>query len=160
ARTLVAAGPGTEVRGPFHFRSAAFWARRFAHETLLHRADAALAAGTPFVVDPEVALDALDEWMELDVLPQHFDLRPEKRELLAPGRTLALEATDADTAWFVDLSGPVITWRRGTGEAAVTVRAPLTELLLLVYQRRDGTGPAVSGDSALLALWLHHVAFG
>ncbi|GAA2868812.1 maleylpyruvate isomerase family mycothiol-dependent enzyme [Pseudonocardia halophobica] len=160
AATLRAAGPGAEVWGPFHFRSTTFWARRFAHETLMHRADTALAAGTPFAVEPEVALDAVDEWMELDVLPQHFDLRPEKRDLLAPGRTLALEATDRDAAWFVDLTGPVITWRRGAGEAAVTVRAPLTDLLLLIYRRHDGAGLQVAGDAALLDLWLHHVAFG
>jgi uncharacterized protein (TIGR03083 family) len=160
AAALRAAGPDTEVWGPFHFRSTTFWARRFAHETLMHRADAALAAGTPFVVQPEVALDAVDEWMELDVLPQHFDIRPGKRDLLAPGRTVALEATDVDAAWFVDLTGPLITWRRGTGAAAVTVRAPLTELLLLIYRRRDGAGPEVDGDAALLDLWLGHVAFG
>jgi uncharacterized protein (TIGR03083 family) len=159
AAALRAAGPGTEVWAPFHFRRTAFWARRFAHETLVHRADAALAAGAPFVVDPEVALDAVDEWMELDVLPQHFDIHPEKLEMLAPGRTLALEATDVDAAWFVDLAGPLITWRRGTGAAAVTVRARLTDLLLLVYRRRDEVGLEVGGDVALLDLWLRHVAF-
>jgi uncharacterized protein (TIGR03083 family) len=160
AATLRAAGPGTAVWGPFHFRSTTFWARRFAHETLVHRADAALAAGTPFVVEPEVALDAVDEWMELDVLPQHFELRPEKRELLGAGRTLALEATDVGAAWSVDLTGPVLSWRRGAGGAAVTVRAPLTELLRLVYRRRDPEGLEVAGDAALLDLWLRHVAFG
>ena len=73
---------------------------------------------------PAVVVDAIDEWMELDVMPAHFELTPRKRELLGPGRTLAFAATDTDAAWFVDLTGDVITWRRGAGAAAVTVRAP------------------------------------
>lgn len=44
----------------------------------------------------EVALDAVDEWMELDAFPQHCDIEPGKRELLGPGRALAFEATDVE----------------------------------------------------------------
>lgn len=46
----------------------AFWARRFAHEAAIHRADAALAAGIAFGADGDVTVDALDEWMELGAL--------------------------------------------------------------------------------------------
>ena len=157
-----AAGPDAEVWGPFDYRHPAFWARRFANETLIHRADATLAAGVGFAAATDVALDAVDEWMELDALPQHFDLKPQKRELLGPGRTIALEATDAATAWFVDLSGDVITWRRGQEPAAVTVRGPLTDLLMLIYRRTapPADGIEVLGDEGLLELWLGHVAFG
>lgn len=42
-----------------------------AHETVIHRTDATLAVGLDFVVAEEVAVDAFDEWMELDSLPQH-----------------------------------------------------------------------------------------
>jgi hypothetical protein len=42
-----------------------FYARRFAHETVIHRADATFAVGAQFTVDQEVAFDALDEWIEL-----------------------------------------------------------------------------------------------
>jgi uncharacterized protein (TIGR03083 family) len=162
ADTLRAAGPGVEVWGPFHYRSTSFWARRFTNETVVHRADANLAAGTEFAVSPEVALDVIDEWLELDVLPQHFDITPRKRELLGPGRTLAFEAADADAAWFVDLTGEVITWHRGSGDAAVTVRAPLTELLLMLYRRRDpyGTDIKITGNAELLDFWYGYVGFG
>ena len=45
---------------------------------------------------------------------------------------------------------------------SVTVRAPLTDLLLLVYRRRPphGEGVEVLGDDGLLDFWLGLVAFG
>jgi uncharacterized protein (TIGR03083 family) len=160
AETLREAGPDTKVWTPLDLEgTTSFWARRFAYETLVHRTDATLAAGTEFAVDKDVAVGAIDEWMELDALPKHFEYHPEKRDLLGPGRTLAFEAADA--AWFVDLTGDVITSRRAKEKAAVTVRASLTDLLLVLYRRRsvDGGGVKITGDRELLDFWLGHVGF-
>src|SRR5215813_9365433 len=46
---------------------AGFWIRRMAHETLVHRADAQLAAGAEPepLIEAEVAADAIDEWLML-----------------------------------------------------------------------------------------------
>ena len=159
AAALGEAGPDAEVWTPFELGGMPFWARRFAHETLMHRADAMLAAGAPFEVAADVAVDALDEWMELDAHPVHFDLDPAKREILGAGRTVALVADEGE-GWFVDLTGEVNTWRRGGGAAAVSVRAPLRELLLMVYRRRTPDAMTVAGDANLLHHWLGHVAFG
>ncbi len=72
--------------------------------------------GVPFTVGQEVALDAIDEWMELGSLPMHFDVHPWMRELLGPGRTLHLHATDTppelSADWVIDPTGDVIAWRR------------------------------------------------
>lgn len=116
---------------------------------------------TEFTVAEDVALDAIDEWMELDSLPKHFEYKPQKRDLLGPGRTLGLEATDAAAAWFIDLTGDVITWRRAHDKAAVTVRASLTDLLLAIYLRKPvhSNGIEIAGDGELLDLWLGHVGF-
>jgi uncharacterized protein (TIGR03083 family) len=166
ADALREAGPDARVWTPMGPGSMRFWARRFAHETVVHRADATLAAGAPFTVDTEVALDALDEWMELGSLPQMFEFHPERRELLAPGRTLHLHATDtppeAGAEWVVDLTGDRLAWRRAHERSAVAVRGPLSALLLLVYGRRsvDDSGVEVFGDRGLLELWLGRVAFG
>jgi hypothetical protein len=64
--------------------------------------------------------------------------------------------------WVVDLTGDAITWRRAHEKAAVAVRAPLTDLLLLIYKRRParGEGIAVFGDADLLDFWLDRVSFG
>ncbi|MQA86294.1 MAG: maleylpyruvate isomerase family mycothiol-dependent enzyme [Streptosporangiales bacterium] len=168
ADTLRAAGPDAKVWTPVPRGEATpvFWARRFTHETVIHRADATLAVGADFTVDEEVAVDALDEWMELGSLPEIFDVHPEQRELLGPGRTLHLHATDtapeAAAEWVIDLTGDTIVWHRAHHKAAVAVRGPLTDLLLVVYRRRPARseGIEILGDAQLLDFWLDRVGFG
>jgi uncharacterized protein (TIGR03083 family) len=87
ASTLRAAGPDAPVWTPVPAGTARFYARRFTHETAVHRADATLALGFSYTLDEEVAADAIDEWMELGSLPMHFEIHPWMRELLGPGRT-------------------------------------------------------------------------
>ncbi|OLR94596.1 maleylpyruvate isomerase family mycothiol-dependent enzyme [Actinokineospora bangkokensis] len=158
AEALLEVGPGVDMWAPFDLDGSTFWARRFANETLVHRADATLAVGLPFTAAPGVLAESLDEWMDLDVQPEHFTITPRKRDLLGPGRAVALEAPGA--RWFVDLTGEVITWDRGDRRAAVTARGSLADLLLLVYRRVPASAVEVEGDAALLDFWLDHVAFG
>lgn len=166
AAALREAGPDAPLWTPFGHGTAAFVARRFAHEAAVHRADATLAAGTPYELDPEVAADAIDEWLELGSLPRMLESFPQRRALLGPGRTVHLHATDTpaglDAEWVVDLTGAVPTWRRAHEKSAVAVRGPLTDLLLLVYRRRrvEETGAEVFGDRDLLDSWLAANAFG
>lgn len=166
AATLRAAGPEAQVWTPVPGETSVFLAGRFAHETVIHRADAALALGAKFIVEEEVALDALDEWMELDSLPQHFEIHPEKRELLGPGRTLHFHATDTApevaAEWLIDLTGHTIVWRRAHEKAAVVVRGPLTDLLLVIYRRwpARSEGIEILGNVQLLDFWLERVGFG
>jgi uncharacterized protein (TIGR03083 family) len=163
---LRAAGPDAPLWTPVPGGSARFYARRFTHETALHRADAILALGQQYVLDQDVALDAFDEWMQLGALPMHFEIHPQMRELLGPGRTLHFHATDtapeAAAEWVVDLTGDAITWRRAHEKAAVAVRGPLTDLLLVIYKRRPARGPGIEvlGDAQLLDFWLERVSFG
>ena len=44
-------------------RPASFWGRRMAHETAVHRADAELATGREPAFAPDIAADAIDEWL-------------------------------------------------------------------------------------------------
>jgi uncharacterized protein (TIGR03083 family) len=165
AYTLREAGPDVAVWTPVPNGTTTFYARRFTHETLLHRADVSLALAGTFTAEPPVVIDALDEWMELGSLPLHLDRDPRVRELLGPGRTLRLHASDvrnAETDWLVDMTGDVITWRRSGEPAAVTVEVPLTRLLLLVYRRLTpaAAGATISGDENLFDFWLERVGFG
>ena len=164
AAALREAGPGTPVWTPIASGSTDFYARRFTHETLIHRADAALAVGAGYQVDASVAVDAIDEWMYLGSLPIHLEYHPEVRELLGPGRTLHFHATDtppeAAAEWVIDLTGEAITWRRAHEKAAVAARGPLTDLLLVLYRRRPAAALEVLGDAGLLDLWLDRAKFG
>jgi uncharacterized protein (TIGR03083 family) len=152
-------GPDPAIWSPVP-GGAGFLARRFAHETLLHRADAVLALGRPYAVPPAVAVDALDEWMWLGSLPHVLEFQPEQRTLLGPGRTVHLHATDTVGEWTVDLTGAAIRWRPAHEPAAVTVTGPVRELLLLVYGRRPLGDLPVAGDRELLDSWLSLTTFG
>jgi uncharacterized protein (TIGR03083 family) len=164
-QALREAGPDVAVWTPVPNGTTGFYARRFTHEALVHRADVSLALSGAFAAEPAVVVDALDEWMELGSLPLHLDRDPRVRELLGPGRTLRLHASDVgngETSWLVDMTGEVIAWRRSDEPAAVTVEAPLTGLLLLVYRRLTpaAAGATVSGDGSLFDFWMERVGFG
>jgi uncharacterized protein (TIGR03083 family) len=166
ADALRSAGPGVRLWTPVPGGSTDFYARRFTHETVVHRADATLALGAEFTLDRDIAVDAIDEWMELGALPMHFEVHPWMRELLGPGRTLHFHATDtgpeAAAEWLVDLTGDAIAWRRAHEKAAVAVRGPVTDLLLVIYQRQPAhsDGIEILGDEKLLDFWLERVGFG
>jgi uncharacterized protein (TIGR03083 family) len=161
AATLREAGPDIAMWTPTPDGTAAFFARRFTHETAIHRADAALAIGADFTLKPDVAVDGIDEWLELGSLPMHFDIHPWMRELLGAGRTVGLRGLDTGTDWVVDLTGEAIAWRRGPEDTAVAVHGAVTDLLLVIYKRRLPIEPYVkiTGDRGLLDFWLERVDF-
>lgn len=106
--TLRAVGPDAPawVFHPDAPRSAAFWARRQAHETAIHRLDAEHAAvgsdradAVPSLVfDPELAADGIDELLVLMVPRKLGRERPEV------GGTVLFHAADAGRAWVVELT--------------------------------------------------------
>ena len=161
AGTLRETEPAASMWSPVPPGTAGFYARRFAHETAMHRADAELALGLDFTLDPAVAADGVEEWLELGSLPFHFDVHPAMRELLGTG-TIGLSATDLVGDWVVDLTGSAIDWRRGVEDADVTVYGAVQDLLLVIYRRRAPVEPYVriTGDSDLLEFWLERVSFG
>lgn len=156
------AGPDTEVWTWAWERRAAFWARRMAHETAVHRADAALAAGTAFEVAPGLAADTITEWLQIVAFAQR-EGDPETAELRGGGRSLHLHATDAPGAeWLIEFGDEGFTWRHAHAKATVALRGPLTELMLAFNRRRkpDEGGLEVLGDRGLLDFWLERSSFG
>ena len=71
-------------------RPAGWWIRRRLHEVTVHLADAALALGADYDPAPDLAADAISEWIELMVVQADRQSPPVER-----GRTLHLHATDA-----------------------------------------------------------------
>jgi uncharacterized protein (TIGR03083 family) len=130
----------------------AFWARRQAHETGIHRADAEAASGSLANYPPEQAVDGIDE------LLFGFMSRPGQRLKADQLRTLSLQATDADAAWQVSVSpdGPRAA-REPPNTADCRVSATASDLFLLVWNRRAPTGLDVEGDASLLDLWRESV---
>ncbi|MFD4633921.1 maleylpyruvate isomerase family mycothiol-dependent enzyme [Streptomyces sp. NPDC058284] len=160
ADTLREAGPEAEVWTVAPGGTPLFWARRMTYETVVHRFDATAAVGGTYTLDADIAIDGLDEWMEFGALPQAYESADARRALLGPGRTLHFHATDAPGGtgeWLIDLTEEPITWSHAHEKATTAVRGPLTDLLLLLYQRRRpaaADGIEVLGDEALLTDWV------
>ncbi|MEU8488325.1 maleylpyruvate isomerase family mycothiol-dependent enzyme [Streptomyces sp. NPDC048641] len=165
ARTLRAAGPDTPVWSWSWQHTTGFWARRMTQETVIHRADAALAAKSAYEVAPELAADAIDEWLQIVAHAQRSDPSDSAAELRGAGRSLHLHATDArpelNAEWLVELGEDGFTWRRGHEKATVALRGPLTDVLLAFYRRAplDGAGVEVLGERELLDFWLERATF-
>jgi uncharacterized protein (TIGR03083 family) len=160
------AGPDAKVWAWAGIHSSEFWARRMTHEITVHRADAALTVGQPYEVAPEVAADAVDEWLEIVQFMQGVLPDGPASELRGTGRGIHLHATDAgpelNAEWVIELTEDGVVWRRGHEKTAVALRGPLTSVLLAFYRRLplDSTEIEVLGERELLEFWLERATFG
>ena len=160
------AGPDAAVWSWAGVPTSGFWARRMAHELTVHRADATLAAGLPYEVAPEIAADAIDEWLQIVEFVQRTMPDDEARELRGPGRSIHLHATDTsaelNAEWLIGFTEDVIAWRRGHEKATVALRGPLTSVMLAFYRRLPLDSPEleVLGERKLLEFWLERASFG
>jgi uncharacterized protein (TIGR03083 family) len=146
-------------------RPARFWARRMAHETAVHRADAEIAAGRQVSFEPDIAADAIDEWLGfMSGLGSDGDGDP-RASALPDGAVLHVHATDEglDGAgeWLVRREGSQVTVQPGHGKGDVALRGPAARLLLVLLRRVPPDDPQVQvlGDPALLAGWLAATPF-
>ncbi len=130
--------------------SLAFWARRQAHETSIHRVDADLSGpdGSP-VFEPGFAADGVDELL--------LGFAPRKKLAISPACTLLLVATDADRQWFTTLGDGVVARTEGIDPdaAEASVSGPADAIYRFVWNRLDESSPelAVLGDAAVLDTW-------
>ena len=127
---------------------AAFWSRRMAHETAVHRWDAQHATGG--------ALDPIDAPLAVDGIDERFDNLPATaaRSGITPtgnGETIHLHATDCDGEWLAHLVPDGLEWSHGHGKGDVAARGSASDLLLMVYGRVPAHAVEVFGDDALLA---------
>jgi uncharacterized protein (TIGR03083 family) len=125
----------------------AFWTRRQAHETTVHRFDAQSALGvTPDPVATDFAVDGIDE------LLRGFHARPKSRVRTDEPRLLRVRASDTDAVWTVRLSAqPPVATPDGNGPADAELSGPAAELYLALWNRLPV--PHITGDPALAALW-------
>lgn len=132
---------------------ARFWGRRMLHETLIHRIDAELALGITPKVEPEIAVDGLDEL--LTVIPRAgFG----DRELPhGDGETLHIHTSGGTRAgeWTVTLTPNGYTWARGHAKGDAALRGEATPVLLVMYRRAPVSDAVqVFGDPTILNRWL------
>jgi uncharacterized protein (TIGR03083 family) len=166
ADTLRGAGPEGRAR-VFGFQGGtAFWARRAAHDLVIHRADAAATLGADYAVAPEMAADAIDELLQLVSDPQLADSAPRFADLRGSSKSIHLHATDVEpelgAEWLIELGTDGFSWRRGHEKGTVVLRGPLVDVLRVFYRRlpADSERVEVLGEAALLHFWLERVSLG
>ncbi len=124
----------------------AMWARRQAHETAVHRFDAESAAGIASEFDPVFAADGIDELLAA--------FAPRKQEFpIDSDKAMHVHATDTDDHWRVTMGPDGITTTREDGPADVTLTGLAADLYLVLWNRRDNSSIAVTGDDGLLEKW-------
>ena len=126
-----------------------FWARRQAHETAVHRADAELAragAVTPF--EPAFAADGIDE-----LLFGFLARRKRRGDEGAPEGSMVLEATDFAASWTVRIRAKGVTALAGDHGGDLSVRATASDLYLFAWNRRGVQGLEVSGNRDVVKRW-------
>jgi uncharacterized protein (TIGR03083 family) len=140
-------------------RPAGWWIRRRLHEVTVHRADAALALGGAFDLSPELAADAISEWVEL-MAAQGTPHPP-----LDVGQSMHLHATDDGLGptgeWTITHDADGVWWSHEHGKSGVALRGSATDLLLAITRRRTAAelGLEMFGDDAVWDRWLERTAF-
>jgi len=134
-------------------RTAGFISRRVAHEVAVHRVDAQLARGDADPLDPVLAVDGIEELLQMQA---QRAARVDTPTQLG-GRTIHLHGTDPDVAgaeWLlrIDSDGPGgVSVGREHAKGDLAIRASVGDLELLLYQRPP-VGPVETfGDESVLA---------
>jgi uncharacterized protein (TIGR03083 family) len=148
-----------------------FWARRQAHETAIHCADAEQAAGLrqpAYAYPAQFAVDGIDELLVAFSAAGSTGSTGSTGSADPPAagdprgtRALLVRAADAGRHWRVRLGedgSNVVTTALGPGEgdsAACTLTGPASGLYLLLWGRADPAAASVtvSGDDQVLHAW-------
>jgi uncharacterized protein (TIGR03083 family) len=127
---------------------AAFWPRRMAQETAVHRWDAESAHGVQAPIDTALAVDGIDEVIRMFLARDAMDNKD-----LTLGGALHLHTTDADGEWLVEMSDGEVRVRNEHGKGDAAVRAPASDLLLFLWGRTPAASVEVFGDNAVVDRW-------
>lgn len=138
----------TEIWGWAGVNSAAFWQRRMAQESLIHRWDAENAVGEPGPLDSDLAADGVDELMEV-ILPFQVGMSADA----LPEGTLHLHRTDGEGEWLCRIADGRLEVERVHARGDVAVRGTGEQLDLVLWRRITPDDVEVFGDVGVLAAW-------
>jgi uncharacterized protein (TIGR03083 family) len=123
---------------------AGFWPRRMLFEVVVHLTDLEGALGIEAIVDPELAIEGIDE--HLSNLPWTGAWDPGVRALVGQFDTIGLRATDGPSWRMVLMPGGMF-WDRSEEATGANVEGTVSDLYLHT-QGRD-TDVRITGDVEL-----------
>jgi uncharacterized protein (TIGR03083 family) len=132
--------------------SAGFVIRRMAHETAVHSWDAQQAAGRDIAIDAALASDGIDEFLTHMLGDGSPDAEP-------VGGSVHLHCTDVAGEWTVrprDTHGFEVSREHAKGDAAM--RGAASDILLVLWRRRDLSTIDVVGDASCAARFVAHTS--
>ena len=139
--------PAVEVLTWSAEQSVGFWLRMQTIEAATHRWDAQTATGTPAPIDPELAVDTIEQTFEV-MLPAR---RGWAQAPQGDGQAFRFRATDTGHAWTVRFDGDTVTV---TDEPATAEFAGTASELALFLWHRIGPGEGtLTGDPAAADAW-------
>ena len=152
---LGAADPATPVWTWSDQHDVAFIQRRMAQETAVHCWDAQQAAGDPQPIDPRLAADGIDEFLDHFLDPPgegaagsvHLHAGDAERDLGGRAGEWWVAPAEAGASWAVERT-------HKKGDAAV--RGSASDLLLALWRRVPGTALDVVGDQPTADRFLGH----
>jgi uncharacterized protein (TIGR03083 family) len=123
-----------------------FWARRAAHETAVHRADAQSATMQPRPAAPALGVDGIEE------LLFGFHARASSTLRTSEPRTLRVRAADTGDVWTIWITcDPPRTTAGTEAPAHCEVSGPAGLLYLALWNRV--AFPELEGDASVADLW-------
>lgn len=152
ADTLGRLDPGTPAWTWGRRKDVGFIRRRVAHETAIHRWDAEAAFEADEPIETVLAADGVAEFLD-DVLPGMSN------GLDGPTQTISLRANDIDALWTVCAGGGTCRAAPAGARADVTVSATASDLVLMLWGRRQLAQIAVDGDVEALKRFLARATF-
>jgi len=133
-----------------------FWARRQAHETTIHSADAVAAAlarwptAAEVDIDPALAADGIDE------LLMGFITRGKGRLHAPEPSTVLVRTEDTGHAWTLRIGdGPVVTTPGGSDRPAAVLSGTAVQVYLSLWNRADEL--TVEGRADVVDQWRRQV---
>ena len=138
-----------------------FWSRRLFGEACVHRADAAAALGMRYELAPELAVGAIEDWLDTMTSRGYWENRPDfAGAMRGTGQSLHFHATDAPGEWLARREPDMVVLERAHTKGDVAVRGPAADLLLVLSRRRAlEAAPAleIHGERALFEHWIAHM---
>ncbi|MGA7172954.1 MAG: maleylpyruvate isomerase family mycothiol-dependent enzyme [Candidatus Dormiibacterota bacterium] len=123
-----------------------FWARRMAHETVIHRVDVELSCGPSTPVNPEVAVDGVDEVLTIVLAGDWSDAPADQ----CRGQRIAVRT--GGRGWEVELQREAVNVYPPRGRVDAEVQGDPEEVLLWLWGRGPVTRLTQVGDASIATL--------